>query len=186
MEEALENWAGQDPDAAISYLDNLTDADQNRFFPEVAQRWARRDATSAQAAAEWVSDFPEGESRERATGEVMEAWMRSDPTAASTWLGDQSAGGAKDRGIVALLNDRQLREDPATAVVWAGLISDDGQRSEQVQRSSRRWLASDRDAAVEYIESSQSLNAEQKSELINLTPEQLAPRDERRFRGRPF
>ena len=29
-------------------------------------------------------------------------------------------------------------------------------------------------------------SADQKAELINLTPEQLAPRDERRFRGRPF
>ena len=112
--------------------------------------------------------------------------MRSDPTAASTWLGEQPAGSAKDQGIVALLNDRQLREDPGTAVVWADSISDADQRSEQVQRSTRRWLSSDRDSAVEYIESSQSLNAEQKSELINLTPEQLAPRDDRRFRGRPF
>lgn len=112
--------------------------------------------------------------------------MRSDPTAASTWLGEQPAGSSKDQGIVALLNDRQLREDPATAVVWADSISDEVQRSEQVQRSARRWLASDRDSAVEYIESSQSLNAEQKSGLINLTPEQLQPRDERRFRGRPF
>lgn len=186
MEEALENWASQDPDAAVAFVGNLSGGDQERFFPEVAERWARRDAGSAQAAAEWVSDFPESEGKERATGEVMSAWMRSDPTAASTWLGEQPAGGSKDRGIVSLLNDRQLRENPGTAVVWAEQISDDGQRSEQVQRSSRRWLASDRDAAVEYIESSPSLNAEQKSELINLTPEQLAPRDERRFRGRPF
>jgi hypothetical protein len=186
MEEVLENWAGQDPDAAVAYVGTLSDGGQERFFPEVAERWARRDATSAQAAAEWVSDFPESEGRERATGEVMEAWMRSDPTAASTWLGEQPAGGSKDRGIVSLLNDRQLREAPETAVAWADQISNDDQRSEQVQRSSRRWLVSDREAAVDYIESSQSLNAEQKSELINLTPEQLAPRDERRFRGRPF
>jgi hypothetical protein len=85
-----------------------------------------------------------------------------------------------------MLNDRQLREDPETAVAWAEQISDNGERSEQIQRSARRWLASDRGAAVDYIESSQALNADQKAELINLTPEQLAPRDERRFRGRPF
>jgi hypothetical protein len=186
MEEALENWAGQDPDAAVAYVGTLSGESQERFFPEVAERWARRDADSAQEAAEWVSDFPESEGKERATGEVVEAWMRSDPKAASTWLGEQPAGGAKDRGIVSLLNDRQLREDPATAVVWAEQISDEGSRGEQLQRSARRWLSSDRGAAVEYIESSQSLNAEQKSELINLTPEQLTPRDERRFRGRPF
>ena len=186
MEEALENWAGQDPDAAVAYVGTLSGESQERFFPEVAERWARRDADSAQEAADWVSDFPESEGKERATGEVVQAWMRSDPTAASTWLGEQPAGGAKDRGIVSLLNDRQLREDPATAVAWAEQISDEGSRGEQLQRSARRWLSSDRGAAVEYIESSQSLNAEQKNELISLTPEQLAPRDERRFRGRPF
>ncbi len=187
MEETLENWAGSDPDAAISYLEKITDAgEKDRFVPDVAERWARRDAASAQAAAEWLSGQADGAGKDRATGSVVEAWMRSDPTAASTWLGEQPAGSAKDQGIVALLNDRQLREDPGTAVVWADSISDADQRSEQVQRSTRRWLSSDRDSAVEYIESSQSLNAEQKSELINLTPEQLAPRDDRRFRGRPF
>ena len=186
MEEALENWASQDPDAAVAFMGDLTSSEQERFVPEVAERWARRDADSAQAAAQWVSDFPDSEGKVRATGEVVEAWMRSDPTAASTWLGDQPAGESKDRGITALLNDRQLRDDPATAVVWAEQISDDGERSEQIQRSARRWLSSDRGSAVGYIEASQSLNAEQKAELINLTPEQLAPREERRFRGRPF
>ncbi len=186
MEEALENWASQDPDAAVAFMGDLSSSEQERFVPEVAERWARRDADSAQAAAQWVSDFPESEGKVRATGEVVEAWMRSDPTAASTWLGDQPAGESKYRGITALLNDRQLRDDPATAVVWAEQISDEGERSEQIQRSARRWLSSDRGAAVEYIESSQSLNTEQKTELINLTPEQLAPREERRFRGRPF
>ncbi|MFP6872231.1 MAG: hypothetical protein VCA55_01875 [Verrucomicrobiales bacterium] len=187
MEETLENWAGSDPDAAISYVEKITDAaEKDRFVPDVAERWARRDSASAQAAAEWVSGQADGEGKDRATGSVVEAWMRSDPTAASTWLGEQPAGSAKDQGIVSLLNDRQLREDPATAVVWADSISDEVQRSEQVQRSARRWLASDRDSAVEYIESSHSLNPEQKSGLINLTPEQLQPRDERRFRGRPF
>ncbi|MCH2060002.1 MAG: hypothetical protein MK183_05190 [Verrucomicrobiales bacterium] len=186
MEEALENWASQDPDAAVAFVGDLSSSEQERFVPEVAERWARRDADSAQAAAQWVSDFPESEGRERATGEVVEAWMRSDPTAASTWLGEQPAGGSKDRGIAAMLNDRQLREDPETAVAWAEQISDNGERSEQIQRSARRWLSSDRGAAVDYIESSQALNADQKAELINLTPEQLAPREERRFRGRPF
>ena len=80
-------------------------------------------------------------------------------------------------------------EDPEVAVAWADEISNQEMRSEQVERSARSWLANDRAAALEYLEQSNSLSAEQKTELINLSPEELnrgGDRDGRRGRGRPF
>ena len=88
-----------------------------------------------------------------------------------------------------MLRDRSVREDPEVAVAWADEISNQEMRSEQVERSARSWLANDRAAALEYLEQSNSLSAEQKTELINLSPEELnrgGDRDGRRGRGRPF
>ena len=70
-------------------------------------------------AANWVASQADGEGKVDATGEVVGQWMRSDPEAASEWLGAQPVGDARDRGVAALLRDRSVREDPSTSVAWA-------------------------------------------------------------------
>ena len=187
LEEALQGWASNDPDGATAYLETITDAEEkDSLLPDVAGRWARRDADSAASAAEWLGEQDDGEGKVRATGEVINAWMDNDPAAASTWLGAQPAGAAKDRGIVAMLGERALREEPATAVAWADSISDVETRGQQVVTASQRWLVEDREAALDYLGSSASLSETQKSELIEMTPEQLKRANEQSSRRRRF
>lgn len=189
MEEALENWVTKDTESTVAYLDKMETSERDEIMSEVVEHWARIDAASAADAANWVAQQPQGEGKVDATGEAVGAWMRADAEAASTWLGEQPAGDAKDRGIAALLRDRSVREDPQVAVLWADSISDEKMRGEQVSRSTRSWLANDRAAALEYLDTTESLSVEQKTGLINLTPEQLqrdSRRDAWRGRGRPF
>ena len=189
IEEAVENWVRKDTDAAVAYMDNMDQGERDDIMKEVVEQWGRKGAESQPAAADWVAAQPEGKGKVDATGEIVGQWMRSDAEAASTWLGEQPEGDAKDRGISALLRDRSVREDPELAVAWADSISNQEMRSEQVERSARSWLASDRAAALEYLEQSNSLSAEQKTELINLSPEELnrgRDREGWRGRGRPF
>ena len=189
IEEAVENWVRKDTDAAVAYMDNMDQGERDDIMKEVVEQWGRKGAESQPAAADWVAAQPEGKGKVDATGEIVGQWMRSDAEAASTWLGEQPEGDAKDRGISALLRDRSVREDPELAVAWADSIANQEMRSEQVERSARSWLASDRAAALEYLEQSNSLSAEQKTELINLSPEELnrgRDREGWRGRGRPF
>ncbi len=174
LEEALQGWAYNDPDGATAFLANISDAEErDGLVPDVASRWARRGAESAADAARWLAEQEDGDGKVRATGEVVGTWMRSDPAAASTWLGEQPAGEAKDRGIVAMLEGRELREQPEIAVAWADTISDEKLRGDTVYSSTLRWLADDREAALDYISSSGSLSEVQKAELVEMTPEQL-------------
>ena len=189
IEEAVENWVRKDTDAAVAYMDNMDQGERDDIMKEVVEQWGRKGAEFQPAAADWVAAQPEGKGKVDATGEIVGQWMRSDAEAASTWLGELPAGDAKDRGITALLRDRSVREDPELAVAWADSIDNQEMRSEQVERSARSWLASDRAAALEYLEQSNSLSAEQKTELINLSPEELnrgRDREGWRGRGRPF
>ena len=184
LEEALQGWAYNDPGGATAYLEGISDAEEkDGLLPDVASRWARRDTESAAAAADWVTTQSDGAGKSRAMGEVVGTWLRSDPTAASTWLGTQPEGEAKDSGIVSLLGNREVREDPGTATAWAESISDPKLRGEQVYSTTKRWMASDREAAAGYIESNGVLSQEQKVELLNLTAEELKPA-RRGFRGR--
>jgi len=189
MEEALENWVRKDAESTVAYLDKMESSERDSIMKEVVEQWARNGEEATAEAAKWVASQDDGKGKVDATGEVVGQWMRSDPEAASEWLGEQPVGDARDRGVAALLRDRSVREDPSAAVAWADTISNDEMRSEQVERSARSWLASDRASALEYLETSESLSAEQKTKLIELPADELqrGGRDDFRGRGRrPF
>ena len=184
MEEALENWVREDPESTVAYLDKMEASERDSIMKEVVEQWARTGGDATVDAANWVASQADGEGKVDATGEVVGQWMRSDPEAASEWLGAQPVGDARDRGVAALLRDRSVREDPSTSVAWADTISDDKMRSEYVERSARSWLGSDRASALEYLETSESLSAEQKTKLIELPADQLQRGRGDDFRGR--
>ncbi|MEC9036551.1 MAG: hypothetical protein VX588_06995 [Verrucomicrobiota bacterium] len=184
MEEALENWVREDPESTVAYLDKMDSSERDSIMKEVVEQWARIGEEATVDAANWVASQDDGKGKVDATGEVVGQWMRSDPEAASEWLGAQPVGDARDRGVTALLRDRSVREDPSTAVAWADTISNDEMRSEYVERSARSWLASDRASALEYLETSESLSAEQKTKLIELPADQLQRGRGDDFRGR--
>jgi len=187
LEEAVESWVGKDTDAAVAYMEKMDQGERDQIMKEVVEQWGRKGAEAQPAAAEWVASQPDGKGKVDATGEIVGQWMRTDAESASGWLNEQPEGDAKDRGISALLRDRSVREDPEAAVAWADSISDSEMRSEQVESSARNWLSKDRASALEYLESTTSLSAEQKTKLINIPQEELerGGRDSRR-RGRPF
>ncbi|MDE0571113.1 MAG: hypothetical protein OSB44_10555 [Verrucomicrobiales bacterium] len=187
MEEALENWVRKDTESTVAYLDKMEASERDSIMKEVVEQWARVGGDATADAAKWVASQDDGKGKVDATGEVVGQWMRSDPEAASEWLGAQPVGDARDRGVAALLRDRSVREDPSAAVAWADTISNDEMRGEQVERSARSWLASDRAAALEYLETSESLSADQKTKLIELPADQLQRGNDFRGRGRrPF
>ena len=187
LEEAVESWVGKDTDAAVAYMAKMDQGERDQIMKEVVEQWGRKGAEAQPAAAEWVASQPDGKGKVDATGEIVGQWMRTDAESASGWLNEQPEGDAKDRGIAALLRDRSVREDPEAAVAWADSITDSEMRSEQVESSARNWLSKDRASALEYLESTNSLSAEQKTKLINIPQEELerGGRDSRR-RGRPF
>ena len=184
LEEALENLVRKDTESAVSYLDKMDASERDSIMKEVVEQWARNGKEATAEAAEWVASQGDGKGKVDATGEIVGQWMRSDPAAASEWLGAQPVGDARDRGVTALLRDRSVREDPSAAVAWADTISNEELRSEQVERSARSWLASDRAAALEYLETSESLSAEQKTKLIEIPAEDLQRGRGDDFRGR--
>ena len=187
LEEAVESWVEKDTDAAVAYMEKMDQGERDQIMKEVVEKWGRKGAEAQPDAAEWVASQPDGKGKVDATGEIVGQWMRTDAESASGWLNEQPEGDAKDRGIAALLRDRSVREDPEAAVAWADSITDSEMRSEQVESSARNWLSKDRASALEYLESTNSLSAEQKTKLINIPQEELerGGRDSRR-RGRPF
>ena len=105
-------------------------------------------------------------------GHVVWNWTNADPQAASTWLIEQPAGEARDRGIGALAK-ATFDSDPAAAVIWAAEISNEQTRTASLERGVRGWLERDPEAARQWLNSTDVISAEEVQKF------QEAPRRER-------
>lgn len=116
----------------------------------VAAGWGASDPLAALA---WAAGQSDAGLREKAAGAAVESWAKEDAWGASQWLNDQPPG--EQRDVAAHHLARVLRsDDPESAWVWAGSISDPAIRMEARAAVLRKWRDSssaDAQAAVEKL-----------------------------------
>ena len=115
----------------------------NRF----ADSWSREDP---QAVFEWAEQLS-GNTKAEAYEEAMETWAREDPGAAGEYLSNLAPSQARDSATEAYAT-RVSREDPVTAMEWAGTIGDAELQMETQIEVAQDWYRIDRTAAQEWID----------------------------------
>jgi len=101
--------------AATIAVDGLVAGEeQDRTVVSIVQRWVQN---SPQAAASWVSQFPDLPSREPAVQNVMALWTPQDAEAAGNWLRELPAGPLRNLAITAY--DQALADRAQTSAVVA-------------------------------------------------------------------
>lgn len=101
--------------AATLAVDGLVAGEeQDRTVVSIVQRWVQN---SPQAAASWVSQFPDNPSCEPAVQNLLALWTAQDPEAAGNWLRGLPAGPLRDHGIAAY--DQALADRDRTSAVVA-------------------------------------------------------------------
>lgn len=129
-------------DAAAGAVNRFTDS------------WSRDDP---EAVLEWADQLT-GKPKAEAYEEAMESWTREDPIAAGEYLATLPASAARDAATGAFA-ERVSREDPETAMEWAGTISDLDLRNETIIEVAQDWYRSDRAATETWMQTS-GLSAE--------------------------
>ena len=78
-------FADADPDLAAAWVMEAVrpGAVLDRSVAEIARAWARRDPTAVGA---WVAQFPAGEGRQMALGNLLNIWGNFDRAAATAWV----------------------------------------------------------------------------------------------------
>ena len=160
--KTLGGWAQADPAEAAAFLDGMPDEEKASHVGEVAGPWARQDPSGA---ATWLGDQPEGDGKNDGMRQVMWMWTATEPEAASTWLGEQPAGPSRDHGIVSLASTT-YEQDPQMAITWAADISDEGMRTEHVDRGVNRYMKDEPEAAAEWVQSTDALTPEDKLKYL--------------------
>lgn len=147
--EGTADWLVQhgDDDAAAMAV--------NRF----ADSWSREDP---KAVFDWAENLS-GEPKTEAYEEAMENWVREDAVAAGEYLSNLAPSPAKDSATEAYAT-RVSREDPGTAMEWAGTIGDAELKMETQIEVAEDWYRIDRAAALEWIDG-QNLSEEAVREI---------------------
>ena len=103
--------------------------------------------------------------QEDAIRDVMVNWARRDSEMARSWIDEQAAGVTRDRAAAAYVFSGT--EEPAAAIQLAETIGDEGTRSRTIGMTTARWLQEDRESAMNYIETSQSLSDDMRQRLLD-------------------
>ena len=109
----------EDVDIWIGRLPELEGQQQELAAISLSRQWGKEDP---EAAAQWVSNIPEGGIRIPAIRGLVWAWAKTEPGNASGWVAALPPGDARDQGALALTQTIS-RELPYEAWEWAMSIS---------------------------------------------------------------
>lgn len=170
METVAMAMGQKEPEAAGSWLRSLPQTeDRNHAIATYASDWCNRDADGAM---KWVESLKPQEGRSDAIERTFADWVERDATKAATWLGDflnRSDGTAEaDKMIAGLIHGSStVRRDPATAIHWASLITNDQQRGKVTEGVALRWARQDLSGATNFVMKNDSIPTERKQALID-------------------
>lgn len=157
-----DGWSQKDPEAALRWASSLTnDEDRRDVVRNAINHMARM---SPESAARKVESLPAGE-RGPAIQAVVSQWASRDATSAGEWLARQPVGDARD-GAITTLARTLAAENPEDAITWASQISNERNRTRQLENHARTWIRNEPQTARAFVASSNQFTEEMKERLL--------------------
>ena len=162
MAQAIRGLASEDPALASTKVSSLPDGEaKSDAIRSISERWAREDAASA---AEWLVS-QETDNVGRSMREVMGNWVGQDQAAALAFVNSQPEGAMRDSAAASYIMSNR-GGDTQEALQMAETISDEGSRQMAIGVTAMRWMQDDKEAALEYVNTTESLSDEAKQRII--------------------
>jgi hypothetical protein len=141
--------AQTDPRAAIEFARaNLQTGDAiNSAVQGIVSAWGGSDP---QAAADWIAQFPAGETRAASLNSLLFSWSNSDLAAAQNWISTQLTGDERNQAILQLATLKAQSDLPAAADLIAQIPSGQAQ-TDLGTGIVRRWSEEDFNAANDWV-----------------------------------
>jgi hypothetical protein len=157
------------PDEAADWLKSLAiSEDRNSALAMFAARWAERDPA---AAMRWSESIQLQDGQLEVRQRAFSAWAELKPADAAQWLDDHrseiQAGPQTDQMVASLLAVSPMaRTDPVGALQWASLIIEPTLRADVIEGLVKRWGRADPAGAVQYLQQTADLTAQQKASVL--------------------
>ncbi|MEJ6572411.1 MAG: hypothetical protein QNL01_02655 [Akkermansiaceae bacterium] len=163
---ALRGLADEDPQAAAAQITALPEGEARTDAMEsIARAWSREDPA---AAAAWVMANGNEEAQKESIGRVVSSWVGQDSAAALEFVSKQPEGAVRDKAASSYVMSNQ-GGDIQQNLKLAETIGDERSRSWAIGMTAASWARQDKEAATNYVDSSESLSDEAKSRIKNFT-----------------
>jgi hypothetical protein len=172
MGAAVGALAGEDPVRAAGKALSIPEGPaRNGAISAVAESMAREQPAEA---ARWVSANGNEETQRQAVGNIMSNWVNQDPGAAKDWAVSRPAGPVRDAALASyVINDS--KGSPAENIQLAESISDERSRGWAVGMATMRWMGEDREAAIDFVQSSDLIDERMRERILRRNGQDLPP-----------
>ena len=161
---ALRGLAATDPALAATKFAGLPEGESRDQAAEVIANSLGRD--NPKAGIEWVMANGSTDAQEEAIRPLMMSYSRTDDAGAQALLASMPAGEVRDRAASTYVFSN-MSSNPQAVISVAETISDERTRERTLQMSAMRWVAEDRPAAEQWIQSNDAFDAETKQRLLS-------------------
>lgn len=151
--QALTGWAGKDPNAAIAWVNSLSNQDEkNSLQGSIVSGLADKDTA---LAVSYVYELEKAGNRQAASHMqtvAAEELRRHGPEGAARWGESLPDGPLKGAALDSVAN-AYVRQDPEAAASWAAKFAGTDYGARAVEEVGREWAAKDPQAAVTWLQS---------------------------------
>jgi len=163
---ALRGLADTDPQAAAKNVTALPEGEaRDDAMASIAREWGNTDPSGA---AKWLMDSGTAEAQEEGIGRVVSSWVGQDAEAAYTFVNSQPEGDVRDKAASSYVMANQ-GGDVQQNLKLAETITDERSRSWAVGMTAASWARTDKEAATNYVENTESLSPEAKERVKRFT-----------------
>lgn len=166
MARAIRGLADEDPQLASTKISAIPEGDErDEAIESIARRWGQDDPA---AAADWVMKSGSEEAQTDAIGRVVASWVGQDAEAAYAFIDEQPEGGVRDKAASSYVMSNQ-RGDVQQNLKLAETIGDERTRSWAIGMTAASWARKDKEAATDYVESTEALSDEARTRIKQVT-----------------
>tara|TARA_Y100000385_G_scaffold282622_1_gene337373 strand:- start:655 stop:1638 length:984 start_codon:yes stop_codon:yes gene_type:complete len=163
---AIRGLADEDPQLASTKISAIPEGDErDEAIESIARRWGQDDPA---AAADWVMKSGSEEAQTDAIGRVVASWVGQDAEAAYAFIDEQPEGGVRDKAASSYVMSNQ-RGDVQQNLKLAETIGDERTRSWAIGMTAASWARKDKEAATDYVESTEALSDEARTRIKQVT-----------------
>ncbi|NWK56752.1 hypothetical protein HW115_14110 [Verrucomicrobiaceae bacterium N1E253] len=162
--QALRGLAETDPEKAAGNISMVPEGEaRDDVMESIARQWGRDDPA---AAASWVMANGSENAQKESIERVMPSWVQQDSAAAMAFINEQPEGGLRDSAASSYVFSNQ-GGDIQQNLSLAETIGDDRTRSRTIGMTVGGWMRQDKEAATNYLETTESISQESKDRIQN-------------------
>jgi hypothetical protein len=141
-------YARLNPAGAVDFAGKILQSgeEMNQAAERIATAWV---AVDPKAAADWIVQYPDGETRRNTLSLLLYNWTSSDPSAAQNWILEQPA--AERDEMLGQLASWKAQDNPAVAINLVAYLSPGPMRDEAGLSVLHQWARGDFEKANAWV-----------------------------------